>query len=106
MLKRKEKVGKRQFYRRIACNVQTILNEIVCDDKKQSQNVSNIKETISCDNNCDVDSQKSRNVTEVFSYNNSDVNVLLDVEKIHLLIIIICLITQLLYLTNVLLILT
>lgn len=60
MLKRKEKVGKHQFYRRIACNVQTVLNEMsVCDDKKQSQNVSNIIKTISCDtSNCDVDFQK------------------------------------------------
>lgn len=66
MLKRKEKVGKRQFYRRVACNVQTILNEIVCDDK-QKQNVSNIKETISCNtHNCDVDSQKSRMLQKFF----------------------------------------
>ncbi|KAM0735783.1 hypothetical protein ACS0PU_009744 [Formica fusca] len=84
MLKRKEKVGKRQFYRRIACNVETVLNEMsVCDDKKQSQNVSNIKKTISCDtSNCDVDFQKSRNITEVFSKDNSNVNILLDVGNI------------------------
>lgn len=80
MLKREGKVGKRQFYRRVACNVQTVLNEVFVDDKKQSQNVSNIKEAISCDtHNCDVDSQKSKNITEVFSHDNSDVNILLDV---------------------------
>jgi len=48
MLKRKEEIGKRQFYRRVAYNVQTVLNEMfVCEDEKQNQNVSNIKELIS-----------------------------------------------------------
>lgn len=63
-------------------NVQTILNK-VCDDKKQNQNSLNIEKPISCDTyNCDTNSQKSRNITEIISHDKSDLNVLLNVKNI------------------------
>lgn len=46
MLKRKEQVETRQFYRRVACNVQSALNEIClnCNNEEQVKNVSHVKE--------------------------------------------------------------
>ncbi|KAL0116380.1 hypothetical protein PUN28_009774 [Cardiocondyla obscurior] len=70
-----EIVGKRQFYRRVARNVQVAFSEIY----NKAQNVLNNKEAISSnDKNCDVDFPKSKNIVETVSHDNSDVNLFFD----------------------------
>lgn len=74
MLKRKEQVGKRQFYRRIRHEVLSICNEIsMCSNNaKQSQNVLSTRKASSCFDNFNINSQDVKDDTKFALHEAND----------------------------------
>lgn len=73
MLKRKEWVGKRQFYRRIKHDVQNTFNEIIlsCNNAKQVQSFSNTRKDNSCPDNF-INSENVKDVTAFPLYESNN----------------------------------